>query len=971
MSSYLPMLTDAELGEGRGEAGVGTVATERGNLPLQGIDVDATLTGLIARVALIQTFGNRFDQPLEATYIFPLPDRAAVTEFRMEVGERVVEGVLKERGQARAEYDTAVREGRRASIAEEERPGVFTMRVGNLLPGERVTVRLVMTGPLPWDDGEATFRFPLVVAPRYIPRAPLDGEPVGAGTEPDTDAVPDASRISPPVLLPGFPNPVDLSIRVRIDPAGLELGAVRSSLHAVVEEERDGARVVRVEPGERANRDFVLRIRTGDGTVATAVAAAQDAEGGLGTFALALLPPAGADAVHPRDVVFVLDRSGSMAGWKMVAARRAVARMVDSLTGRDRFLVLAFDNLIESPPELGTGLTVAADHARFLAVDYLSRLEARGGTEMAAPLARGLDLLTGTTPDPHPPAPGAPEFHPLVPGAPEPDPPVPGPPNREGSPAGQVEAPVVHTPPRDSVRRDLALVLVTDGQVGNEDQILRLLAPRLGGVRVYTVGVDTAVNEGFLKRLAGLGGGACELVESEDRLEEVMDRVHRRIGAPVLTDLELVPAGLDVDRDSLAPRRLPALFAGSPLVVSGRFAGRAAGAVTVRGQDAAGRPWSATVPVTAGDAAALTATWARAHLRDLEDRYATDQAPDRDLERRIVETSLRFGVLCRFTAFVAADVQVVNRGGVVHRVLQPVESPAGWDMLRRVAGAMPMAALNAGGLQAAPFAGRVAAPRVQRAMLDRRLGNLPGRAGPGRSGRRSGGLPSHPLGGADLTPYRQRAGALATMLERDRSHPRGVPTPGGGPAGTPGEGPGVGTGGGSGAHPGTRRGIGPGIPSSGPGIPSPEGPGGRTGPGGLQGTGDDLVRRLGLVRVGVEALVADLESVDAVEEEVRPLRELVVELGRRLGPVGAVRMPGWPELERLRELALAVLRAFAAPGDRGPGGPAGPDPWAPAPGFPDPWAPAPGGPAPGGPAPEPPPPPPAPPEPRDPTFWRR
>src|SRR5512133_498283 len=273
MTSYLPLLSDDELAaaEAEGEAGVGALVTERGNLPLQAIDVDATLTGLVARGALTQTFGNRFDQPLEASYIFPLPDRAAVTDCRMEVGERVVEGVLKERGQARADYDTAVRQGRRASIAEEERPGVFTMRAGNLLPGERVTVRLVMTGPLPWDEGEATFRFPLVVAPRYIPGSPLDGESVGSGTEPDTDAVPDASRITPPVLLPGFPNPVDLSIRVRIDPAGLELGSVRSSLHALVEEEAGGAKVVRVQPGERADRDLVLRIRTGSEAVATAL----------------------------------------------------------------------------------------------------------------------------------------------------------------------------------------------------------------------------------------------------------------------------------------------------------------------------------------------------------------------------------------------------------------------------------------------------------------------------------------------------------------------------------------------------------------------------------------------------------------------------------------------------------------------------------------------------------------------------
>src|SRR5215204_79444 len=372
MTSYLPLLTDDELGAA-GEAGVGAITTERGNLPLQAIDVDAALTGLVARVALTQTFGNRFDQPLEASYIFPLPDRAAVTEFRMEVGGRVVEGVLKERGQARADYDAAIAEGRRASIAEEERPGVFTMRVGNLLPGERVTVRLVMTGPLSWDEGEATFRFPLVVAPRYIPGSPLEGDPVGLGTEPDTDAVPDASRITPPVLLPGFPNPVDLSIRVQIDPAGLDLGVVRSSLHAVIEETHDGVRTVRVEPGERANRDFVLRVATGSGSVATGLTAVEDAEGRRGTFALTLLPPVGADAATPRDIVFVLDRSGSMGGWKMVAARRAVARMVDSLTERDRFALLAFDNVIEtpvdwgsgglkpSPPEGGNGLWVAGD----------------------------------------------------------------------------------------------------------------------------------------------------------------------------------------------------------------------------------------------------------------------------------------------------------------------------------------------------------------------------------------------------------------------------------------------------------------------------------------------------------------------------------------------------------------------------------------------------------------------------------
>jgi Ca-activated chloride channel family protein len=824
MTSYLPLLADHELEPAGDQAGVGAITTDRGNLPLEALDVAATITGLVARVVLTQTFGNRFDQPLEASYIFPLPDRAAVTEFRMEVGERLVEGVLKERGQARAAYDQAIAEGRRASIAEEERPGVFTMRVGNLVPGERVKVRLVMTGPLPWDEGEATFRFPLVVAPRYIPGVPLEGEPVGAGTVPDTDAVPDASRITPPVLLPGFPNPVDLSIRVEVDPAGLEVGELRSSLHAVVEEAGDGTRVVRVEPGERANRDFVLRLRTGSEAVTTALAAVADPEGDQGTFALTLLPPVGPDAAGPpRDLAFVLDRSGSMAGWKMVAARRAVARMIDSLTPRDRFLLLAFDNLIETPPALGDGLQEATDHARFQAVEYLSRLEARGGTEMAAPLARAVERLAVAAAGP------------------------------DGEPAS----------------REPLLVLVTDGQVGNEDQILRLLTPRIGGVRVYTVGVDTAVNEGFLRRLAGLGGGACELVESERRLDEVMARVHRRIGAPVVTGLELEAAGLDADLGSVAPRRLPDLFAGSALLVSGRFRGAAAGAIAVRGLDAAGQPWSATVPATPARAPSLAATWARAHLRDLEDRYATDPAPDRELERRIVETSLRFGVLCRFTAFVAADVQVVNQGGTVHRVLQPVEAPAGWSMFERVgpaAAAMPMASMSAGPLAAGPARGRAAVPRGPAGPLARAQGR--GRVGPGRIGRpRSGGLAGRPLGGAELAPYRHRAARLADLLE---------------------------------------------------GRPHPAGP------------RADLRRRLGLVQVGLAALVADLESVGAAEEELRPLRDLAGELV----PLTRPTVSDQPELDRLRDRALAVLRAFAA------GGPVPPPPADPAP-------------------------------PRDPSFWRR
>ncbi|GAA3802398.1 VIT domain-containing protein [Sphaerisporangium flaviroseum] len=612
------------------DAGLGALRTGKGNLPLESVEVDARITALTSGVEVAQGFCNPYDVPLEATYIFPLPDRAAVTAFRMEADDRVVEGVLKERGQARQDYDQAIAEGRRAAIAEEERPDVFTMRVGNIIPGERVTVRLTLSQPLPYEDGAATFRFPLVVAPRYIPGTPLDDRSAGDGVAPDTDAVPDASRITPPVLLPGFPDPVRLSLTARVDPAGLDLREMRSSLHVVTQEEG----VVRLQPGERLDRDFVLRLDFTASSSLTLVpdrertaggedehGPGQDGTDGEGTFTLTVLPPAPDDQAtrRPRDVALLLDRSGSMTGWKMVAARRAAARIVDTLTSADRFAVLSFDTVVERPETLDAGLVPATDRNRYRAVEHLARLEARGGTEMLQPMEQALGLLGDSG-------------------------------------------------------RERVLVLVTDGQVGNEDQILERLGTRLSAVRVHTVGVDRAVNAGFLGRLAGLGSGRCELVESEDRLDEAMEHIHRRIGSPLVTGLSLKPDLLEVLPGTVT--HLGSLYSGVPLTVSGRFRGRARGAITVHGLGADGKPWERRLEGTPAEGPAR-AIWARAHLRRLEDRYAIG---DHHLEREIVDTSLRHGVLCRFTAFVAVDTRVVAEGGASHRVVQPVEIPSGWDM---------------------------------------------------------------------------------------------------------------------------------------------------------------------------------------------------------------------------------------------------------------------------------------------------
>ncbi len=471
-SGPVPLLDDATAfaRSEHDDAGFGALETARGRLPLTALDVTACVDGLLSRMTICQTFVNQSDEPLEATYIFPLPDRAAVSAFRMAVEGRVVEGVLKERGQARREYTQATHQGYRASIAEEERPGVFSLRVGNLMPGDVATVELTLAGILPYQDGEVTFRFPLVVAPRYIPGVPLGGPSVGGGTAVDTTAVPDASRISPPVLLPGFPNPVKLSMTIDVYEPAEEL---RVSLFTVWGVEHDGMRRLILQPGERLDRDFILRFRLGGDSVRTSLSLHPDTiEGTEGTFALTIVPPVmmscsdHTSAERPRDVVFLLDRSGSMTGWKMVAARRALARMIDTLTDVDRFAVLAFDDRVETPhlAKPDPGLNRATDRARFKTVEFLAKLESRGGTEIKEPLEPALGLLDL--------------------------------PRSRGNDA-----------------RDRILVLVTDGQVGNEDQVLRSIGPRLKRIRVFTLGIDQAVNGGFLRRLAeqGQGGSSCEL----------------------------------------------------------------------------------------------------------------------------------------------------------------------------------------------------------------------------------------------------------------------------------------------------------------------------------------------------------------------------------------------------------------------------------------------------------------------------
>lgn len=665
-------------------AGFGALRTSVGNLPLKQLHYRTRIVGLAIHTTIAQTYYNPFDECIEATYIFPIEGEQAVTDCEMWIGARVVRAALKERGQARAEYRRAIERGHRAALLEENRPETFSMKVGNIAPGEAVQVRIETVGHLPVVDGEWTLRIPLVVAPRYTSGIALPGvilgpgaimgRSAGDGVAFDTDQVPDASAVTPPTWLPGFASPVDLKLEVNVQPGALATDAdwsarMRSSLHAVSTElSGEGEAkscVVRVLPGERVNRDFILRGDYARSSIAASVvveAAPNETADGTArddrsTIAIQLVPPK-VDVLVPRDIVFLLDRSGSMSGWKMDAARRGISRLVDSLSSQDRFRVIAFDDKFESPSmNAGSRWAFANDENRYEAVRWLAKVDSYGGTEMGTAIKHALDdfsALNGS---------------------------------KNGAAAG--------TPARAK-----AIVLVTDGQITGEDSLLRLLGKTAESKRpqIFCLGVDRAVNGSVLQRLTKFTGGTYELVESQARLNEVLQRFAGEIGSPALRDLEVIAENSPADFEWV-PGGARTLYAGRAMSIYGRAKVDAPLAVTVRGRLASGELWQQTLDVPASrahdsDAAprepklTLLPMWARGRIRELEDTLISEPYLGDLLKVQIVECSLQSRVLSRFTAFVAVDeTERVNVDGQVHKVMQPVEFPDGWQ-------AMPLASID-------------------------------------------------------------------------------------------------------------------------------------------------------------------------------------------------------------------------------------------------------------------------------------
>ena len=592
--------------------------------PRLGTDVDLTVSGPTIRARITQVFHNPTDAWVEAVYVYPLPEGGAVDTMKMVIGDRIVVANIKEREQAKVIYEQAKTNGQKAALVEQERPNIFTNSVANIGPGETVLVQLEYQEPVHQSGDEFSLRVPLVVAPRYNP-APivqsvdLRAEGQGWGS---SDPVPDRDRITPKVLDPrdNAPvNPVSISIKLQ---AGFPLGEVKSHHHVVqVESPADSTRVIKLMEGPvPADRDFELTWKPVAGKTPS-VGVFRERIGNADYLLTFITPPSVAisEDQRPREIVFVIDNSGSMGGTSIVQAKAGLIYGLGRLRPTDRFNVIRFDHTMDVLYNASVSAT-PDNVARAKA--FVSALQAQGGTEMIPPMRAAL---------------------------------------------------------ADSNRGDASylrqVVFLTDGAIGNKQQLFDTIAAMRGRSRVFMVGIGSAPNSYLMNRAAELGRGTFTHIGSVEQVEERMRGLFEKLESPAVTN---VSVSLPGDAD-MTPAVLPDLYRGEPLVIAARVASLK-GTLDVKGT-IGDQPWSVSVPLgNAAEGKGLSKLWARRKIADAEVARTMRQIGSDDADKRILTLALEHHLVTRLTSLVAVD-ETPSRpdGAKLSKADLPLNLPAGWD----------------------------------------------------------------------------------------------------------------------------------------------------------------------------------------------------------------------------------------------------------------------------------------------------
>jgi len=621
--------------------------------PKVATDVQIDVSGIISRVKVTQKFRNPGDGWIEGVYVFPLPEASAVDKLRMQIGNRFIEGKIRIREEARRIYEKALQEGRKASLVEQHRPNLFTNAVANIGPKEWVIVQIEYQQTIRRDSNEYRLRFPLVVAPRYnsLPNSPVgnvkspgngrsapDLRPIGksenrensigdnfnrfASQSQMVDSVPDRKIISPPVRHPSLSKVNPVSIQVRLN-AGFKLGDVTSHHHKVsVNKIDDQSALIGLSEGTiPADRDFELTWRPEDFVEPETKIFREELDGEH--YVLVMLTPHRVPNVKQfpaREVIFVVDNSGSMAGKSMDQAKKSLAVALGRLKTGDRFNIIRFDNTHKlafvSPVDVTSDNISAARR-------FIEGLSAEGGTDMLPALQAAL----------------------------------------------HDEAPNDQTHLRQ-------IVFLTNGAIGNETQLFSEILKHRGRSRIFTIGIGSAPNSHVMRRAAELGRGTFTHIGSSEQVMERMTSLFQKLERPALTDLSVSwssKEGIDV-----WPNPVPDLYAGEPVILTAHLS-KLAGHLRIEGT-LDSKPWTRMLSLkSAIKAEGVAKLWARNKISSLEAQKNLTQA-SQIIDKNIQEIGLEFQLVTRKTSMVAEDV-TPSRPDHEQMTNTDVEVnlPAGWD----------------------------------------------------------------------------------------------------------------------------------------------------------------------------------------------------------------------------------------------------------------------------------------------------
>ena len=581
-------------------------------LPLKHTDVKGQISGYIATVDVTQQFHNPYEEKIEAVYVFPLPQNAAINEFIMVIGERRIRGIIRERKEAEEIYREARRQGYVASLLTQERPNIFTQKVANIEPGKNIDVNIKYFNTLAYVDGWYEFVFPMVVGPRFNPPGYTDG--VGAVARGKNGISGQKTEVQ--YLKPGERSGHDIAVTVDVD-AGVKIEEVECKNHVITKTSTVPEKLtVKLSSFDSIpNKDFILRYKVAGKTVKSALVTHHDKRGGF--FTLMLYPPENLSYLKraPMEMIFVLDCSGSMNGKPIAKSKQAVTHALRKLQPNDTFQVIRFSN---SASQFGPDPVPATPANIRKAIRYVDNLHGSGGTMMIEGIKAALDFAH----DPH---------------------------------------------------RFRLVSFMTDGYIGNEVEILAAIHQRLGASRIFSFGVGSSVNRYLLDRMAKLGKGAVAYIGLDDSAGGVVDLFYERISHPALTDVTIDWGDMQVT--DMYPNHIRDLFVGRPVILTGRFQGNSKTTIHVTGK-VDDMTQEIAIPVNLDDSVAthqgIACVWARKKIETLANQATHDNNPD--LPEEIKQVALEYGLMSAYTAFIAVDSsrQTIGDHGITVAVPVPV-----------------------------------------------------------------------------------------------------------------------------------------------------------------------------------------------------------------------------------------------------------------------------------------------------------